>query len=498
MAASSLLPAAIRRSLALRLDGLPKNSDAFFGQAPAAALTFDSRSHEGRSSAAAGKVSAAAAHGGSSEFAVVAHKPQGGNGRLQTNGFAKAVEIQEVPAHAKLSKQKRGKSDDEQQSSSLPLAQGKPDDEAFRHLVVDGISEAGTECKRQIARIGLASDDVVIHDLRVALRRLRSTLRVYDRFLDLPSGAQVKYISGALRVLGAVRDADVMKETLDKAEDEMGEISPEEAAIFAASRREIAKLRAVLKKKAMKTLEKKTTQRLLSSLDEWVRNPEFSRSAKPVVKEKSRQLVPSLLMPHASEMLVHQGWQIESIFKESKPPKSMGAVDQEGEGKTSVVVVGVKTKTAEVMHDLRKHMRELRYRMELMSQPYEGRPQFLRSVERVKTLQGMLGELQDMQVLSAYLEGMEEEAKQKQQQKRRKNRRQEGGAYLSAAAISATLLNQQEKVWEHWRTEKKTIGSVKGANRLYRSLLLKKQQQGGRKDAPNSVSSSAVAGQRTK
>ena len=63
-----------------------------------------------------------------------------------------------------------------------------------------------------------AGDADGVHDMRVAIRRLRATLRTFRSMLDRsrtePLRAELQWLGG---LLGAVRDGDVMRRRLDKA-----------------------------------------------------------------------------------------------------------------------------------------------------------------------------------------------------------------------------------------------------------------------------------------
>src|SRR5205807_6865528 len=67
-----------------------------------------------------------------------------------------------------------------------------------------------------------AGDPDAVHDMRVATRRIRSTLRTFRKLLDAdrtePLRAELKWLAG---LLGAVRDGDVMAERLTKEVDDL-------------------------------------------------------------------------------------------------------------------------------------------------------------------------------------------------------------------------------------------------------------------------------------
>lgn len=93
----------------------------------------------------------------------------------------------------------------------------------------------------------LAHDDAeFVHQARVALRRLRSTIRLARRWVEfpLPLAAQLRWIA---RRLGAVRDWDVLAdETLPAIERELGASAPLRARVQSRRARERRALRAAL------------------------------------------------------------------------------------------------------------------------------------------------------------------------------------------------------------------------------------------------------------
>jgi CHAD domain-containing protein len=134
-----------------------------------------------------------------------------------------------------------------------------------------------------------------VHDGRVACRRLRSTIKVYDRFLSGPSAARLTEEAGWLATrLGAVRDLDVVGDRIGAALEQL-----EDDLVLHDAKQELAAQLAYRRQIALAELRDavhhQTYADLVDQLDRWRERPPVAGQApatkiKKAVKQAERQL----------------------------------------------------------------------------------------------------------------------------------------------------------------------------------------------------------------
>lgn len=418
-------------------------------------------------------------------------------------------------------------------------------------LIRDSFKDAKDNCVAEMARLGKDEDSEVVHDLRVVLRRLRNMLRLFHPYLGLAEEMEPKRVSRLLQVLGDVRDTGAMMETLAKVEKKMGirkeaevaDLQNEMPASHDGSGVSIAKadmeilldhLHEALRGKeqellvaACRELQGHHGKRLFKRMKAWAEDPVVGlRSLKDNAKKGRRNLeaheaallsspltglAPSLLSPHVSSLLLHPAWFIDDIWeggahgqviagmRASVPLRGEPLSDKKG------TFLEPDAHLCESAHDLRKHLRELRYAMELLGPVYsvhsgewrdDGKSKVVLSkhygeaLAQVKRLQGVLGDLQDLQVLAAFLRNFSV------LQQRRFARKAGKGKHVKAAGMSGSgsrtpgaeeclrssvamqelqdaILQMQAEVWGKWLEERSTISSGKGRYKLMKALSCK-------------------------
>lgn len=172
-----------------------------------------------------------------------------------------------------------------------------------------------------------------LHQMRVGTRRLRTALQVFENAIRLPRSANAKQLRDLARVLGEVRDLDVQTASLKN------------DYLPALNQREQKKLERVLKVlidrrkiafAQMKVVLNDEFERLHKAYMGWIEKPQFTDVAQlPLVL-----VLPDVLSPLLSELCLHPGWLIptEKISEDN----------------------------AEVLHDLRKLCKHVRYQTEFL------------------------------------------------------------------------------------------------------------------------------------
>ncbi len=212
-------------------------------------------------------------------------------------------------------------------------------------------------------RIG--EDPEELHDMRVATRRLRAAMKVFEA--GLPERArwfreELRWVAGAL---GNVRDLDVQIGRLEAWKNGAGE---ETSAFLAKILDVIEKRRAEARGRMLEALDSGRYDRLQSSFAEMLRRgPGVERElARANGRDPAREPIASAAPGIVSR--AHRKWsKAAGRLKEDSPP--------------------------EAFHDARKRGKRLRYTLEFLSDVY-GKPT-RKLIEPLKVVQDDLGDHQD-------------------------------------------------------------------------------------------------------
>jgi CHAD domain-containing protein len=204
-----------------------------------------------------------------------------------------------------------------------------------------------------------------LHHMRVGTRRLRTALQVFGQVVELPKAAQAKRIGALARILGDLRDLDVQigdletvyRPCLSKAEqalldDVITSLQRDRRRAFAAVENALTRSRY---------------QELKTAYDVWLSEPRYT-----ILAQLSLQpLLPDLLSPLLSTLLLHPGWLIPAT--------------------------DISDEANQILHDLRKACKHARYQAEFFLPLYG--ESFKEWIGDVKAIQDSLGKVHDGQVL---------------------------------------------------------------------------------------------------
>jgi CHAD domain-containing protein len=221
-------------------------------------------------------------------------------------------------------------------------------------------------------------DPEYLHQMRVGGRRLSTALQVFRHVVNLPKAAQEKRVRSLTKTLGTLRDLDVQIASLR--EDYCDRVNSSERAILDKVLKSLDTQRERAFTKVESILTHPSYEKLKSTCETWSENPQFSSP----VHFRLGLLLPDLLTPLLSALLLHPGWSI-SIDEISEISEATIAVDR----------------SSDVLHDLRKTCKYVRYQAEFFTDFYGAT--FKEWIDELKELQESLGKLQDMQVLQALL-----------------------------------------------------------------------------------------------
>lgn len=231
-------------------------------------------------------------------------------------------------------------------------------------------------------------DPEALHQMRVGMRRLRTSVSRFAIALDLSKPISDKNIGKIARRLGNLRDLDVLKETLEK--EYKPQLAKKEQKYLHTAFDAIAKQREHALATVETTLKDESYKSLKQELEEWLEKPSYKDLASITIQ----QVLPDLLLPEVSQFLLHPGWLVGTEVGESelKIRKNWEAEKIEQQLMNN----------GETLHSLRKQAKRVRYQMELFSDLYS--ESYAAYIADVKSIQDILGAMQDSVVLTEWLE----------------------------------------------------------------------------------------------
>ena len=231
-------------------------------------------------------------------------------------------------------------------------------------------------------------DPEELHQMRVGMRRLRSTMTGFAPALALPKVVNEKQIGSIAKSLGKLRDLDVLLETLET--DYASVLPKEEQKILSIAIKVLDKKRKKVFKQVKSTLKHQRYQQLKQTIDNWLNNPQYRQ----IAAWEIREVLPDLLSPQISKLLLHPGWLVGVDIEAGKVKLS--------EQPAPEIVEQILIVQGQALHDLRKEAKRSRYNMELFTDFYCD--SYAHYLKQIKQLQSVLGEIQDSFVLREVLE----------------------------------------------------------------------------------------------
>jgi CHAD domain-containing protein len=221
-------------------------------------------------------------------------------------------------------------------------------------------------------------DPDALHDLRVALRRLRAAVDLFDVAIVLPRRARSDRLRRLGRRLARLRDADVLWGAL-------GSEAAAAAGVDAALLERLDGDRLDALDRAERALRRRRTRRLLRALSRWERKPRFAVSPEDV----AGVALPPRLLASAEALAAHPAWALK-IRRDAagRLEDAERGVDREG--------------LHDALHQLRRRAKRMRYECEIAG-PVLGRDETA-AVDYLRAIQDALGELQDIRIIEAGLD----------------------------------------------------------------------------------------------
>jgi CHAD domain-containing protein len=205
-------------------------------------------------------------------------------------------------------------------------------------------------------------DPEPLHQLRVRFRRLRTLLLQFGPAVVLPERVNDQQLAKTGRRLGLVRDLDVLLGQVEK--QCLPPLPSQEQLVLKPLLKSLRRSRKLAFAELEEELRSRRYLRLLALLQGWLRQPVLTAMG----EEPALDWLVEWKSPVLAGLLSHPGWR---------------AGDADGDGPS--------------LHDLRKRIKQARYGltnlMALETQPLTP------WLERFKSMQDTLGELNDLQVL---------------------------------------------------------------------------------------------------
>lgn len=256
------------------------------------------------------------------------------------------------------------------------------------------------------------NDPEALHQMRVGMRRLRTTLQTYGLVIQLPDEAQETHLKKLARTLGRVRDLDVLIQKLEQGY--RPQLPSKEQSFLDEVLDKHHAYRQKHYAKLTDALTGKRYSRLKSAYKEWLKAPQY----KPLATCSIDLIVPDLLLPIVSQLFLHPGWWVGSELPDGNgdPYLLNRWLDEEGK----------------VLHSLRKQVKHVRYQTEFLADCYGSALDG--AIAQFKTIQELLGQLQDCWVLDHVL-------------------RHDAGEQWAqdAPTLAQQLTEERHQLWLAWR-----------------------------------------------
>lgn len=257
----------------------------------------------------------------------------------------------------------------------------------LRELAYKAIAKQYKKICRYEAKVIKDKDPENLHQMRVAMRTLRSIITSFTPILVLPSTITQKKIGGFARILGELRDMDVLMATLIN--DYLPVVSETEQEYLQQGLEVLGKKRKKAYKKTKTVLESKPYRSFKQDMENWLQEPKFKTIADLAVVNVS----PDLLLPELSSLFIHPGWLVATKIREGESHLI--------ENLTSDEVEEIFNNCNSCLHSLRKAAKRCRYNLEIFTDFYGD--EYIKLISQVKQIQSIIGKIQDGYVLSDFL-----------------------------------------------------------------------------------------------
>lgn len=236
-------------------------------------------------------------------------------------------------------------------------------------------------------------DPEPLHQMRVAMRRLRAALYTFSAVVRWPQEIAVQDIAKTSRRLGKARDLDVLQDSLTQ--DYQPLLHGIEQDQLQAILKSLQTQRKHCFSDLKRTLKSDRYLALKQTLVDWLAAPTFH-----ILSELPLSVVvPDLVLPPTSRLLLDPAWWIgrDWVVGASEPNPTPSALLQGQQP----FELGQLDQHQDALHRLRKQVKGVRYQAELFTDLYgQSYRDYLADLKRI---QNILGQIQDCSVLDDFL-----------------------------------------------------------------------------------------------
>ncbi|MBW4525435.1 MAG: CHAD domain-containing protein [Phormidium tanganyikae FI6-MK23] len=256
--------------------------------------------------------------------------------------------------------------------------------EALSHFAHRAIEKHFRKAMKHEEEVLVDRAPEALHQMRVGLRRLRTAIQVFGFAAELPKSVSEARIRKFAQILGAVRDLDVLQLELTSQAD----LPDTEQKALKQALKKLHHQRSQDFHRLQKTLQSHKYEEFKQSMEDWLALPKFGAIAQFPIQD----VLPDILLPLISSILLHPAWLIGAEFEFDH--KVFAPITSES--------IREQLKQDELLHDLRKQMKRLRYQTELFTDFY--REAYKAQVDEFRQVQEVLGQIQDSVVLQNFLD----------------------------------------------------------------------------------------------
>jgi CHAD domain-containing protein len=261
-------------------------------------------------------------------------------------------------------------------------------------------------------------DPEALHQMRVGMRRLRTAISRFAIAMDLPKVVSDKNLGKIGRRLGNLRDLDVLKETLEHLS--QPQLPKKERQSLQTALDALDKQRQDALADVRDTFKDERYKAIKQALKNWLDEPTYQ----PLASLPMQEVLPDLLLPEVSNFLLHPGWLVGT---EIEGHQIVVLHDWQAEKVEKELATNGKT-----LHSLRKQAKRIRYQMELFSDLYG--ETYTAYIAELKSIQDILGSMQDSIVLAEWLKDIFESEIQTQ-----------------IPTVAALLAENRYHMWQQWQ-----------------------------------------------
>ena len=264
-----------------------------------------------------------------------------------------------------------------------------------------------------------------LHQMRVAMRRLRTTLVQFEPALRLPPAVNDQRLAKWVRRLGLARDLDVLRERLE--DGFLPQLPDAEVKALRPVLKQLRRERQLAYGHVVEVLQSRSYLEGLGQLQRWLKEPEYTRLGEQPIAEWTLEWQ----APFVAALALHPGWQVASPSGD-----------------------------VEVLHELRRQIKQARYRLDNLA-PLERAGSSL-WIARFKRGQELLGEFNDLQVLQRAI-----------------NDQLPGRLEQVLPQLEWLLSQHQRQCWEQWRELVAEVMPLQRRRQLWSSLLARTPRRPG-------------------